>query len=375
MGDLKRVFIFGAGFSKPAGMPLAIDLLPLLVEWTGQQGGCDEMQQWLRGFCERLDWMRGGDGCHDVHRLNIEEFFHYARFDAERYRLERYGEPEGRRDSDLAGWLRFLEDALRDVIFDHDDKSDLAKISRWADNVTASDTILTFNYDTLVERALACRGMPWNHGMGADKDKGAPIYKLHGSIDWIVTDGHDRPEGCDFLSGNSSEVRSEEDIAKWNEDLDQLLPDEGDDKHAEDWCLLWRWKDRCQLKRWLPQRDWQLLPRGAVSARTVGIGGLGTYKPLHQLPGLGHVWVNAMRSLGQADLAVVVGFSMSNFDAMAQMTFAEVACARFQAGRPLPVIVIDPSTDGAAMDRFRSVFRDVKFITKKHQEFDWSTLG
>jgi hypothetical protein len=51
--------------------------------------------------------------------------------------------------------LSHLEDALRDVILNTDDQADLAPITRWAEAVDTSDTVVTFNYDTLVERALS----------------------------------------------------------------------------------------------------------------------------------------------------------------------------------------------------------------------------
>ena len=50
---------------------------------------------------------------------------------------------------------------------------------------------VTFNYDTLVERSLARAGKAWNYGTGLedpglDGDNRIFLFKLHGSIDWIV---------------------------------------------------------------------------------------------------------------------------------------------------------------------------------------------
>ena len=49
----RRVFIVGAGFSKPAGMPLATTLLPLLRAKLDH----DEMDEWLSGMSDRLAWL------------------------------------------------------------------------------------------------------------------------------------------------------------------------------------------------------------------------------------------------------------------------------------------------------------------------------
>lgn len=47
---MKRVFILGAGFSKPANMPLANELLPLLEEKLELV----EMHDWLQWLGKRL---------------------------------------------------------------------------------------------------------------------------------------------------------------------------------------------------------------------------------------------------------------------------------------------------------------------------------
>ena len=61
-----------------------------------------------------------------------------------------------------------------------------------------------------------------------------------------------------------------------------------------------------------------------------------------------------MRALYEADVAVVVGFSLSDFDAMAQMQFAEVARRRHGEGRPLHVKVIDPYPSDEADAQLRA---------------------
>lgn len=50
---LKRVFIFGAVSSKPAGMPLGTELLPLF----DAELELVEYREWLRGMRERLGWL------------------------------------------------------------------------------------------------------------------------------------------------------------------------------------------------------------------------------------------------------------------------------------------------------------------------------
>ena len=359
MTHTKRVFILGAGFSKPAGMPLATQLLPLLE----QEIQLAEMREWLDSLHKRLAWLSGSDQQTRSFALNIEQVFHYAHFDIEVHRLRQHLAAVGRRDGpgtpwnyaeSIEAWLSYLEEALRDVILEKEDQANLAPITRWAEFVDARDTVVTFNYDTLVERALTERGKTWNHGTGREGDGGIAIFKLHGSIDWFVAHRSESFSKCDLLFDKENANRSEQNTG-----------------HIEDDCRLWRCRTRQQLQEWIAGRDLQSIPDQA-SPRSVGIAGLGAYKQLHQIPGLGHVWTRGMRALYEADVGIVVGFSMSDFDAMAQMQFAEVARARLDKGRPLPVIVIDPCANEATKDRFRRVFRQDEFVSRHHEHVDWS---
>jgi len=359
MAHPKRVFILGAGFSKAAGMPLATELLPSLV----QKLQLGEMRDWLAGMSQRLAWLNGSAHETDSFKLNIEQVFHYAHFDIEVHRLRQHLAPVGRIDGpgtswnvaeSIEAWLSYLEDALRDVILEEEGRANPAPIVRWAETVDASDSVVTFNYDTLVERALSEVGNTWNHATGRESDLGIAVFKLHGSIDWIVAHRSECLSKLDLLFDKQNANRSDQNTG-----------------HVEDDCRLWRCRTPDQLQEWLSGRDLQLVCEDA-SPRTVGIAGLGTYKQLHQIPGLGRVWTRGMRALYEADRAIVVGFSMSDFDAMAQMQFAEVARKRQDESRPLNVTAIDPFASETTKDRFRRVFRTVDFVSSHHETVDWT---
>ena len=359
MASSKRVFIFGAGFSKPAGMPLATGLLPLLIKKIEH----DEMREWLEGLRQRLEWLSAANHEGGSFVLNIEEVFHRAHFDIEVHRLRQHLCPVGRGDGpgtpwnvaeSIEAWLLHLEDSLRDVILEEDARADLAPIRRWAEAIDAQDSVLTFNYDRLVERALSEAGKAWNHGTRREADDGIAVFKLHGSIDWIVAHRSRPMSGYELLFDKENANRRE---------------NNGDS--VEDDYRLWRCRMPEQLQKWIAGRDLQMVAKDA-SPSTVGIAGLGAYKQLHQIPGLGIVWTRGMRVLYKADLAVIVGFSMSDFDAMAQMQFVEVARARQAEGRPLKVIVVDPGVTAEVKHRFRRVFRTVDFVDSRHETVDWS---
>jgi hypothetical protein len=144
-------------------MPLASDLLPFLIDKLE----LDEMREWLDGMRKRLSWLSGNDHEPGSFALNIEQVFHFAHFDIEVHRLRQHLASVGRGDGpgtpwnqaeSVHTWLSYLEEALCDVILECDVKSDLASIRRWANGVNERDAVLTFNYDTLVERALVQGG-------------------------------------------------------------------------------------------------------------------------------------------------------------------------------------------------------------------------
>ncbi|MCH7597081.1 MAG: hypothetical protein IID35_11050 [Planctomycetes bacterium] len=238
MGDLKRVFILGAGFSKPAGMPLATELLPLLLDKLE----LDEMRKWVDGLCRRLAWLSGSDQETNSLPLNIEQVFHYAYFDVEVWRLQQQLTEVGREDGltpwnqgeSIECWLSYLEDALRDVVSEREDNCDLTPITRWAEGVNEHDAVLTFNYDTLVERGLTESGKAWNHGMECEGNNGIPVYKLHGSIDWIVAHRVENFGKLELLFDKPNANRAD-----------------GDTGHVEDDYRLWRSQTCEQRRNWI----------------------------------------------------------------------------------------------------------------------------
>ena len=81
-----------------------------------------------------------------------------------------------------------------------------------------------------------------------------------------------------------------------------------------------------------------------------------------------------MKALYEADLCIIVGFSMSDFDAMAQVQFVEYARKRIEENRPLRVVVFDPNTGDSFKERFRRVFRSVEFDADVKNFFNQNSL-
>lgn len=102
------------------------------------------------------------------------------------------------------------------------------------------------------------------------------------------------------------------------------------------------------------------------------IAGFGNYKRVHDIPGLGIVWVKAMEAIHHADEIIFVGFSMSDFDGMARYHMADAIQNRKQA--PKRVLVIDPCADDAMQKRYELVFERVELKKQKHEYINWDEL-
>ena len=184
----KRAFILGAGFSKQAGMPLATELTNLILNGKRLKK-LSEMQAWMSDVKMRL---AATESTSD--EINIEQLFDFAKFDEELWRMKQQLSPIGRNFGDtpwdkadtISTWLGYMEEELSHVILDAQKQADIEPIKRFADLLSSDDTILTFNYDTLVEKALSELEQRWNHGLDDRNNGGITVLKMHGSIDWIL---------------------------------------------------------------------------------------------------------------------------------------------------------------------------------------------
>ena len=190
----KRIFILGAGFSKQAGMPLATELTPLLRR-KFEEVDHKEALEWFAWLDERASWIKNSDQ-NSVLSLNIEEIFDFAHFDALIWKMRQQMCPVGRNSGDtpystaeaIETWLRYMEDDLVNIIWDQQQtcigKTD--GISRFTTILRENDTVVTFNYDTLIEQSISQAKRPWQYGFKIEEGKGVPILKMHGSLNWAI---------------------------------------------------------------------------------------------------------------------------------------------------------------------------------------------
>ena len=364
-----RVFILGAGFSAQAGMPLATELTPLLRR-KFEEYDHTEALAWLDSLDERISWLKR---THEnaAPSLNIEELFDFAHFDALIWKMRQHTCPVGRNAGDtphstaeaIETWLSYMEDDLVDVIWNLQQVAGESPsgISRFASILRENDTIITFNYDTLIEQSISRANRSWQYGFKIKGDQGILILKMHGSVNWAIVP---RDQVGNF--GYPLLFRKE----------DKNRPDTTATPIGEaeyDYALLRIPDDK------LTNRIENRILQRSEKQYGIGVAGLGRHKPLDRMPGSGQVWHNAGRALYQADEIYVVGFSLSPFDTMARLHFAGVMCERTKnekRGMPKRVVLIDPYACELEV-RFGEVFGPdvpIESVQQKAQNVDWNSL-
>ncbi len=359
----KRVFILGAGFSKMAGMPLATDL-------TNHLGGkfrednLEDALEWLGCLQQRIEWL--GDG--KSKGINIKEVFDLAQFDIELLKMRQQLCQLGRncgdtrwQDADgIEAWLEYMEHDLRDVVWEKQKKATLDAVKRFSNYLNPNDIVLTFNYDTLLEKSLEQQNKKWHYGFEQEKGSGVKILKMHGSINWIMV-RRDQKDNFDYpLLFEKTDLNVEYHGAKASNEIEY------------NYVLLRVPNDK--LPNRIENRDLQL----GNKQYEIAMAGLGKYKLLSELVGSGEIWNNAIRALRNCEQIYIIGFSLSPFDTMARLHFGGVMMERSKEKKiRLPLITLIDPIAGELKSNFKKVFgcsASIDVIEKKGEEVDWSTL-
>ena len=142
-----RIYILGAGFSRPAGLPLATELFPAVRARIEHQHGVDtkfhrDLQNCL-SYCEDC----GIEGQNET-SLDLELFMSYL--DIEHY-LELRGSDTWSQEGNETQLI--IRKAIGAVIHERTPPPDKLPdvYYRFAERLSAHDTTLTFDYDLVLE--------------------------------------------------------------------------------------------------------------------------------------------------------------------------------------------------------------------------------
>lgn len=188
-----RIFVLGAGFSRPAGLPIALELYPLVREHIVSRHGTET--KFDRDVHDYLEYSGAcGFTGQTEENLDLEKFMSYL--DIEHYlgfRGSKTWSSEGN-ESQL-----MIRKAIGHVIHSRTPTSTALPdvYLRFAESVSIRDIVLTLNYDLVLENALTAVGKPFRrypyrftsiteHGGTTDSDtEEVVLLKLHGSVDWF----------------------------------------------------------------------------------------------------------------------------------------------------------------------------------------------
>lgn len=193
MHERFRIFILGAGFSKPAGLPIAAELWNkirgMAAHLTGRASkfndDLDTYIQFLKD-CDGVEWRPS--------EINFEKFMEFLDI---QHCLGLRGSDTWSQDGNegtvvtkylMGKILASQVNALTEVP---------ELYLEFARRLTLTDMVITFNYDTLLERALEAVGKPYRlfssryksvseqSGIVDTSREEVVILKVHGSIDWF----------------------------------------------------------------------------------------------------------------------------------------------------------------------------------------------
>jgi SIR2-like domain len=186
------IYILGAGFSKPAGLPLACELWDEVRRRALSLSGRAEC---FRDDLETyLEYRRKCDGKElTFEQVDLEEFM--AFLDIE-FHLGLRGKETWSSDGNETQVV--VKTLIGEILTEKMPVSIPEQYLAFARLLKPDDYVLTFNYDVLLERALESAGIPFRlypdrykpnpfgGGMLIDTaKKEVMVLKLHGSIDWF----------------------------------------------------------------------------------------------------------------------------------------------------------------------------------------------
>lgn len=189
-----RLIILGAGFSAPAGVPLAQDLWKEVRSRARRFGAVSKFTRDLETYQAYLEECEGRLVSADA--VDFEEFLGFL--DVE-FHLGLRGtdtwSSEGNETQVIVKTL--IGEILAERMPPSGSMPPL--YLEFASRLELGDTVITFNYDVLLERALDEVGKPYR--LFPDRDHGDELYedpnevlllKPHGSIDWFDRSGYER---------------------------------------------------------------------------------------------------------------------------------------------------------------------------------------
>lgn len=371
-----RLFILGAGFSAPAGLPLG----PLLYRKvrSGIKAGYSSEYGWDGNLEKEADaWSR----LHPGKKQKLESILGYSHL---KHRLGLNGSKRTFSQDSMS--VLDVQRKIQEIFIRETPARPPALYLEFAKRLRPGDVVFTFNYDTLLEQALEVIGKPFSltPSWWLEEDAGnvpttfVDIIKLHGSIDWYDRNAFSereasRMELCDdspsddpaFSPGKAVKTES---LAKGEIGV-------GLDNHHLLERVVRVIDHREKFWKYLPQ--YQCFPFFLPPSFDKLLG----YDPIYSL------WENMHRVTQDYSAVIMIGYSMPEYDGYAFDSLGELFL-HYQAsetsafGRkrlPVQIVVLEgPSTTEGIKERAGHLL-DVTARIWKHgfseDAMDWLNWG
>jgi hypothetical protein len=184
-------YILGAGFSKSAGFPLGAELFPQILTAAKARGLDHILQKDLDFF---IDYKKRAHGKKlSESEINLEEFISYL--DIEHY-LTLEGSDHWSGEGNKSQMA--IKNLIALVLYIHDQRvtnEEFELYESFVARLEPGDWIFTFNYDTILEKALRKKKIPFrlfpyryaerSQSILTDNKDEIVVLKMHGSIDWF----------------------------------------------------------------------------------------------------------------------------------------------------------------------------------------------
>jgi len=193
---MNRIFLVGAGFSKPAGLPLGKELFDLILTEAKKTTAYDYK---LKPDIDRYLFYKEKIGVNDdrisENEIDFEDFLSYL--DIEHF-LRLKGKDTWHDEGNESQLIirNIIGKILTEKILDF--RKNIPKLYiEFAEILEPTDYLITFNYDTLIEDSLEYINKSYrlfpdrfiqvsgSSGILAQEENEVIILKMHGSIDWF----------------------------------------------------------------------------------------------------------------------------------------------------------------------------------------------
>jgi hypothetical protein len=315
-----RLFILGSGFSKPAGLPLGPELLASVRAWvrneflsTGWDGPLEkEISEWRELYPnEQLTLESALAYSHRKHFLRLigsDEYFSHG-----------------------SRTIVASRSAVQAILINATPTIIPPLYNQFAARLTPWDTVLTFNYDTLLEDTLDIAKVPYSltPEWWLDRESGefmkryVEVIKLHGSIDWYDRGPYELQR--QYFAGRGAQVPDRDPLFGPAASVPTESLARGS-VEREDVRELLRRVVRVpgHSLRFPLGPDWEVVPFLLPPAHDKLLG----HDPIRAL------WQDMHRAFATCSAIVIVGYSMPSYDGYAYEALGRILID-YQAAGPL----------------------------------------